>query len=279
MRACRGFTLIELLVVIAVIAILAALLFPALANAREKARQASCASNLKQLGTGFQLYNDEWELTVEEAHSPWEWAERALPYVKSEAVFACPSNPWTDAWADFLKLRQNAPIRFEYAYSTAPCAQGFPYPCGSSSGTAGHSGGAFPNPGRPDRLSYGFTWFHGSVETEEILAEIGRNPAGAILLGETRLPGFFLPYLSPTFAAEDASMSVKSGGIEVLPDLPPNGRLIHAHRGRTNWLFWDGHVKSLSVRRTLTPVNMWTTRQKDQWGYDQLAEHLAPEHR
>lgn len=59
----KGFTLIELLVVIAIIAILAAILFPVFAQAREKAMQTSCLSNLKQLGTGLTLYKDDWDET------------------------------------------------------------------------------------------------------------------------------------------------------------------------------------------------------------------------
>ncbi len=59
-RTRKGFTLIELLVVIAIIAILAAILFPVLTAAREKGRQARCLNNLRQLGTGFRLYLDEW---------------------------------------------------------------------------------------------------------------------------------------------------------------------------------------------------------------------------
>ena len=59
----KGFTLIELLVVIAIIAILAAILFPVFAQAREKARQTSCLSNCKQLGTALQLYVDDYEET------------------------------------------------------------------------------------------------------------------------------------------------------------------------------------------------------------------------
>ena len=61
LQKIKGFTLIELLVVRAIIAILAAILFPVFAQAREKARQASCLSNCKQLGTSFQLYIDDYD--------------------------------------------------------------------------------------------------------------------------------------------------------------------------------------------------------------------------
>src|SRR5690349_939897 len=63
----KGFTLIELLVVIAIIAILAAILFPVFARAREQARKASCVSNLKQIDTGFQMYTQDYD----EQYPPW----------------------------------------------------------------------------------------------------------------------------------------------------------------------------------------------------------------
>ena len=72
----KGFTLIELLVVIAIIAILAAILFPVFAQAREKARAASCLSNMKQLGTAFALYLDDWEGGF---RTGWGWGVPA-PY-------------------------------------------------------------------------------------------------------------------------------------------------------------------------------------------------------
>ncbi len=131
----KGFTLIELLVVIAIIAILAAILFPVFAQAREKARQASCLSNLKQLGTATQLYVDDYDevlprlLCNNEYYGPWTndssypfnyksaeqpnnfrvklpyawgtvryptWMDCIFPYVKNCGIYICPNNK--DVW-------------------------------------------------------------------------------------------------------------------------------------------------------------------------------------
>lgn len=95
----RGFTLIELLVVIAIIAILAAILFPVFAKAREKARQASCQSNLKQLALGIGMYVQDYDetfpFTVDWtiSGSYWGWHDMIYPYVKNAQVFDCPSAP------------------------------------------------------------------------------------------------------------------------------------------------------------------------------------------
>jgi prepilin-type N-terminal cleavage/methylation domain-containing protein/prepilin-type processing-associated H-X9-DG protein len=89
--ARRGFTLIELLVVIAIIAILAAILFPVFAKAREKARQASCASNLKQIGLAIVQYTQDNDENMPTARGNGEnWADQIYTYVKSTGVFKCP---------------------------------------------------------------------------------------------------------------------------------------------------------------------------------------------
>jgi prepilin-type N-terminal cleavage/methylation domain-containing protein/prepilin-type processing-associated H-X9-DG protein len=94
----KGFTLIELLVVIAIIAILAAILFPVFAKAREKARQSSCASNEKQLGIGLLQYVQDYDekFPTGNGASGAGWAGEDYTYIKSTGVFKCPSAGATD---------------------------------------------------------------------------------------------------------------------------------------------------------------------------------------
>jgi len=88
----RGFTLIELLVVIAIIAILAAILFPVFAKAREKARQASCLSNIRQINTALLSYAQDYdERMVPRYYTGYNWHLTTAPYIKNMQIFLCPS--------------------------------------------------------------------------------------------------------------------------------------------------------------------------------------------
>jgi prepilin-type N-terminal cleavage/methylation domain-containing protein/prepilin-type processing-associated H-X9-DG protein len=98
----KGFTLIELLVVIAIIAILAAILFPVFAKAREKARQASCLSNMKQFGIGILSYAQDYDekLVLYYQYNPYAinlrwWGDMIQPYVKNYQLLSCPSGSWS----------------------------------------------------------------------------------------------------------------------------------------------------------------------------------------
>jgi len=96
----RGFTLIELLVVVAIIAILAAILFPVLERAREKAKQSSCLSNLKQLALAWQSYIQDYDEVMPSQWMAWIGANHPysfgyyllMPYVKNASVWVCPAD-------------------------------------------------------------------------------------------------------------------------------------------------------------------------------------------
>jgi prepilin-type N-terminal cleavage/methylation domain-containing protein len=129
----RGFTLIELLVVIAIIGILAALLFPVFARAKAQAKQTSCLSNLKQIGSAITLYMGDYDdvfphaVDPSDKWSPQIWdpfpefkaeipnmpliSEALQPYVKSHDVFHCPADAGTHVLDDHF------PVAFESAPS------------------------------------------------------------------------------------------------------------------------------------------------------------------
>ena len=124
----RGFTLIALLVVIAIIAILAAILFPVFAKAREKARQSSCSSNVKQITLGLLQYVQDYDETFMYCRSadnlfypsPYQnasvtlsWPQLSAPYMKNSQVLKCPSDATTRPSGNFT----GSPTRIEvYSY-------------------------------------------------------------------------------------------------------------------------------------------------------------------
>src|SRR5687768_2024943 len=119
MNRKRGFTLIELLVVIAIIAILAAILFPVFARARESARASSCKSNLKQIALAFAQYTTDYDETYPKDNTHGAslagWADAIQPYIKNLGIYQCPSetnpavtNPTQRGYCDYAMSRQIA---------------------------------------------------------------------------------------------------------------------------------------------------------------------------
>lgn len=120
MRKHTAFTLIELLVVIAIIAILAAILFPVFAQAREKARQTVCTSNLKQIATGMLMYAQDYDENCappylgplderDPINDPMTWDRLIGPYLKNVQIYTCPS----DAYSTVIQTREG-PRRRSY---------------------------------------------------------------------------------------------------------------------------------------------------------------------
>jgi prepilin-type N-terminal cleavage/methylation domain-containing protein/prepilin-type processing-associated H-X9-DG protein len=135
-RSRLGFTLIELLVVIAIIAILAAILFPVFAKAREKARQISCDSNEKQLGLAFMQYNQDNDECFPTGYYgyPNGWAGKIYPYTKSAGVYTCPDDstaattgsnppyaPVSYAYNENLGMSLNDPLLADAANTLSAC--------------------------------------------------------------------------------------------------------------------------------------------------------------
>ncbi len=126
-----GFTLIELLVVIAIIAILAAILFPVFARARENARRTSCLSNVKQMGLALMQYAQDYDETLPHyafattqmppdgvpAFDAWFWYQMTFPYHKSRQSYICPSSP-----------KQDTPTFFNYGANVLVLTNGTFFP-------------------------------------------------------------------------------------------------------------------------------------------------------
>lgn len=229
-----GFTLIELLVVIAIIALLAAILFPVFARARENARRSSCQSNLKQVGLGIAQYTQDYDermpnLGTDDYAPTGYWQAAIMPYIKSTQLFSCPSNTSTN----YASTKEG--VNFTNHYSA-------------------NALGNVYNPGPQDNAGT----FNGFKNRGFVIANF-LSPSTTICVFEYRGNNFF--------TTPDQSWAVDG--------------LFAGHLNTGNYLFVDGHVKSLKPMATITGMNMWTRDNTqngpaDSFGcdYTQLTEFL-----
>jgi prepilin-type N-terminal cleavage/methylation domain-containing protein/prepilin-type processing-associated H-X9-DG protein len=227
----RAFTLIELLVVIAIIAILAAILFPVFARARENARRSSCLSNLKQIGLGIAMYTQDYdEKLVSYAYPPpvqgdpgnYGWQVALMPYVKSTQLFVCPSA---------TKIS---------TYASTSCDPTFVSTTGLGAGSYGYNYTYLGNYIR--NASTGNL----NVLNDVSLAAVSK-PAETVMvneitglngLGPTYPPSLWTNTTPSNISACDTSSGIYIPGTKSLGD--QNGRW---HFDGTNVVFVDGHAK------------------------------------
>jgi len=266
----KGFTLIELLVVIAIIAILAAILFPVFAQAREKARSISCESNLKQLALAAIMYTEDYDETFPMGNefgfnnnfstSNLEgWPYEILPYIKSFGVYQCPD----DALGG-VKVTGGPLEDISYA------ANGLWDPFINSTGTNGCEGLMCDYGEMPTSDPNGVVKLGGVNEPDSVIAfcevhsaDLAAHPAGAApqLVIHANQFGFIGNIITNNqfdfwdqMMAPTGCVVAPEGCTATYPFTTGAGAVSVHPGGRSNFAFADGHVKSLLPIQT-TPNN------------------------
>jgi prepilin-type N-terminal cleavage/methylation domain-containing protein/prepilin-type processing-associated H-X9-DG protein len=269
MSKIKGFTLIELLVVIAIIAILAAILFPVFAQAREKARAISCLSNEKQIGLAIaQYHNDYDEQLIKEYYgfpigtgtpvAPWNygacagaewgtvtyyysWRLAVQPYLKNANIFACPSSVFTSpAFAYFGS---------DSIGKTPELGNFFPASYAVNSSIIGFANGLC-NGGDP----IGGPWCPPGLSS---IASV-LSPADTVEIADSRtgyndIKPFFIG--TNVSGAGEPTNSTFSGG--QAPTYTAQQGAFQEHQGLVNFLFVDGHAKATKLAHTVLPNDLW----------------------
>jgi prepilin-type N-terminal cleavage/methylation domain-containing protein/prepilin-type processing-associated H-X9-DG protein len=242
-RRSRGFTLIELLVVIAIIAILAAILFPVFAQAREKARAISCVSNMKQLATCVLMYAQDYDETYPiGVQNDWNnsWPVAVQPYVKNLGVFRCPDDgnltqpDWTVGWAG-VPISYTCNGLFGWTGSTNATVG----PMGMAQNWLNPMVGTLSQTGKPADTVLITEKHNGDVLKSGGWGNLSSFAPGCIVIG---LAGW------ETLAANQSPDGRKSA-TAAFP-FGRDGAVSAKHQEMANFAFCDGHVKAMHPYQT-----------------------------
>jgi prepilin-type N-terminal cleavage/methylation domain-containing protein/prepilin-type processing-associated H-X9-DG protein len=285
----RAFTLIELLVVIAIIAILAAILFPVFAQAREKARQTSCLSNQKQMGLGVMMYTQDYDETFPAAYyynndlssagGYTHWSGVIQPYVKNLGIFVCPSDKNRGlAPTNFIgnnlgagvpsgQTSQVATIQDNQAPRLSYIANGAVLSRKRRTADPGNVVGiaAMDAPASTimvAEMTDSVPCINGSSAASGVAYKTHRNThtvktaAGAAFTQETEASGTPLMALTPA-EANSSFATCQAGTISHFTAYIAPRR----HSDGANYTFSDGHSKFHKFEQTINPISyLWGTR-------------------
>lgn len=246
MRQIRGsgFTLIELLVVIAIIAILAAILFPVFAQAREKARAISCISNEKQLGLALIQYSEDYDEYIANAwyndyansrdlpgnNIAYKWMDAVYPYVKSTKVYTCPDFQDVENWGDTGDYEPWT------TFTANPDTQHW--------GSYGINATYWNTGSNPDCASpAGNSAYH--IKLSQLA-----HPSTTVWVADTDGPyQFDWPNGTPPIITR-GGYQIMGGGDNT------DGDLVARHTGLVNCIFCDGHAKAMQINLLAQSVSV-----------------------
>jgi prepilin-type N-terminal cleavage/methylation domain-containing protein/prepilin-type processing-associated H-X9-DG protein len=262
----KGFTLIELLVVIAIIAILAAILFPVFAQAREKARAISCVSNLRQITLGILQYNQDydeaypmdfyWDTNQSYAGESYLWSSQKCiqPYIKSVGVYQCPDDSFnTTGFPDIYGGGHptNVPLA-PLSYMANAITPGF--------------SGPIYGVNNPRGIFMASQYFEFPVTDGPTTLGKVKNPSSIVMLIDGRNPG--LAWAACNKWNNDEVDWCAYGGVpgdvtwdyQLVDYINTTGGTFypiwHKHQGRTSIAYADGHVK-LELIANLDNAQSW----------------------